>query len=183
MRLYHTSDREIRDPDIHRGRKNADFGAGFYLTPDKDFAGNWARERTAGSIFVNVYELDTAGLNVKTFGKDGEWFRFIFQNRNRWPGASEECDVIAGPIACDTLFETYGIITSGLLTENQALELLSVGPEYTQVVIKTGAALRNLKWIGSYTLSAADIESAKNNYRQMSESFDREFSEKLDSFD
>ena len=36
MILYHTSDREIRKPDIHHGRKNADFGWGFYLTPDRD---------------------------------------------------------------------------------------------------------------------------------------------------
>ncbi len=38
MRLYHTSTVEIRQPDIRRGRKNADFGQGFYLTPDRAFA-------------------------------------------------------------------------------------------------------------------------------------------------
>lgn len=43
MRLYHTSSVEIREPDITRGRKNADFGQGFYLTPDTDFARRWAR--------------------------------------------------------------------------------------------------------------------------------------------
>ena len=42
MRLYHTSNVEIRLPDIRRGRKNADFGQGFYLTPDLDFARRWA---------------------------------------------------------------------------------------------------------------------------------------------
>ncbi|MCR4895372.1 MAG: DUF3990 domain-containing protein, partial [Lachnospiraceae bacterium] len=36
MILYHTSDREIVHPDIHYGRKNADFGWGFYLTPDRE---------------------------------------------------------------------------------------------------------------------------------------------------
>ena len=34
MILYHTSDREIVYPDIHHGRKNADFGWGFYLKPE-----------------------------------------------------------------------------------------------------------------------------------------------------
>ena len=29
MKLYHTSKTEIRNPDIHHGRKNADFGWGF----------------------------------------------------------------------------------------------------------------------------------------------------------
>lgn len=32
MLLYHTGYQEIREPDIHHGRKNADFGQGFYLT-------------------------------------------------------------------------------------------------------------------------------------------------------
>ena len=32
MRLYHTGHMEIRNPDIHRGQKNADFGQGFYMT-------------------------------------------------------------------------------------------------------------------------------------------------------
>ncbi|MBQ1368748.1 MAG: DUF3990 domain-containing protein [Firmicutes bacterium] len=38
MRLFHTSNMEIWEPDVVRGRKNADFGQGFYLTPDLDFA-------------------------------------------------------------------------------------------------------------------------------------------------
>ncbi len=33
MRLYHVGDRAIPEPDVHYGRRNADFGQGFYLTP------------------------------------------------------------------------------------------------------------------------------------------------------
>jgi hypothetical protein len=33
MRLCHTGSVEIKSPDIYLGRKNADFGQGFYLTP------------------------------------------------------------------------------------------------------------------------------------------------------
>ena len=45
MILYHTSDREIRNPDIHYGRKNADFGWGFYLTPDRVLASGGNRQK------------------------------------------------------------------------------------------------------------------------------------------
>ena len=38
MRLYHTGYEEIREPDIHHGRKNADFGQGFYMTANEEFA-------------------------------------------------------------------------------------------------------------------------------------------------
>ena len=57
MRLYHTGDREIKTPDITMGRRNADFGPGFYLTPDRDFAYRWARENAV----VNEYELEERG--------------------------------------------------------------------------------------------------------------------------
>ena len=54
MILYHTSNQIIEHPDIHHGRKNADFGWGFYLTPDREFTYRWARENAV----VNEYELD-----------------------------------------------------------------------------------------------------------------------------
>lgn len=54
MLLYHTSDIEIRRPDIHFGRKNADFGWGFYLSHDREFTSRWARENAV----VNEYELE-----------------------------------------------------------------------------------------------------------------------------
>ncbi|MBR1440808.1 MAG: DUF3990 domain-containing protein, partial [Lachnospiraceae bacterium] len=52
MKLYHTSDREIREPDVHYGRKNADFGQGFYLTPDREFTYRWA----VADAVVNIYD-------------------------------------------------------------------------------------------------------------------------------
>jgi len=122
MILYHTSDRVIDKPDIHYGRKNADFGWGFYLTPDKDFTYRWARENAV----VNVYELDDEDLDVHTFVRDTDWFRYIFGNRRVRDNLTS--DVIIGPIANDTLFDTYGIITSGYLKDEDALRLLMIGP-------------------------------------------------------
>ena len=60
MRLYHTGLSVIQAPDIRHGRKNADFGPGFYLTPDKEFAYRWAEE---GAV-INEYELETEGLDI-----------------------------------------------------------------------------------------------------------------------
>ena len=60
MKLYHTGREEIREPDIRRGRRNADFGQGFYLTPDREFARRWA----GPDAVVNEYELDTDGNRI-----------------------------------------------------------------------------------------------------------------------
>ena len=47
MLLYHTGPVEIRQPDIRYGRKNADFGQGFYLTPNIEFAEKWVKTGSA----------------------------------------------------------------------------------------------------------------------------------------
>jgi hypothetical protein len=54
-------------------------------------------------------------------------------------------DVIIGPIANDTIYDTFGIITSGLLKDEDALKLLKIGPEYRQIVLKTERAVKNLR--------------------------------------
>ena len=45
--------------------------------------------------------------------------------------------MVIGPIANDTIFNTMGILSSGFLSPEEALELLRVGPAYTQVALKT----------------------------------------------
>lgn len=152
MILYHTSDREITAPDIRRGRKNADFGWGFYLTPDKDFTYRWARYNAV----VNEYEFDESGLVIQKFTRSIEWFEYIFNNRRLKDGI--EADVVIGPIANDTIFDTLGMITSGFLKPEDALSLLMIGPEYMQVAIKTEKAVSNLKFIRSEKIERANPE-------------------------
>jgi hypothetical protein len=143
MRLYHTSDREIRIPDIHYGRKNADFGWGFYLSPDREFIYRWAGKNAV----VNEYELDTTGLEIHRFTRDLDWFRYIFDNRRTKDSLT--ADVIIGPIANDTIFDTMGILSSGLLAPEEALDLLLIGPSYTQIALKTEKAASQLRWLSS----------------------------------
>ena len=81
MMLHHASYQIIREPDIHCGRKNADFGQGFYLSPAGDFAGRWARERRGEQVYVNRYALELSGLTVNRFMRDGARFDYIFANR------------------------------------------------------------------------------------------------------
>ena len=143
MKLYHAGKEEIRKPDIYRGRKNADFGQGFYLTPDREFACRWAYK----GYMVNEYELDLTGLNVKSFSREAGWYDYIFRNRR-----SEDtlrADIVTGPVANDTLYDTLGIISSGFLKPEDALALLQIGPVFTQTAVKSMKALQQLKWTGA----------------------------------
>lgn len=183
MILFHTSNKVIKEPDIRIGRSNTDFGQGFYLTPDESFAGSWARERTSSDIYVNRYELKTEGLKVKTFGRDAEWFGYILDNRRSRPDCLLGYDVIIGPVANDTLFETFGLLTSGFLTTEQSLKILSAGPEYTQVAIRTDAGAKALKWLDAEILSAESMAEARKEYERSKAAFDEGFEKAISGWE
>ena len=172
MKLFHSGRTEIREPDIRAGRKNADFGQGFYLTPDMDFAWRWASR----DAVVNTYELDLSGLCVQRFTRTEEWFRYIFNNRRAQD--SLNADVVIGPIANDTIFETFGIITSGYLSPGDALKLLMIGPEYTQVAVKTEKAAKQLQWISSAVVT--DVEKHKAALQNEQQEYQKKFAETLE---
>ncbi len=172
MILYHTSDREIRNPDIRYGRKNADFGQGFYLTPDRDFTYRWAGKDDV----VNVYDLDETGLDLHTFSRSAEWFQYIFDNRRMKDSLTK--DAVIGPIANDTIFDTLGIMSSGFLKPEDALKLLMIGPEYTQAAIKTEKAVKQLRFIKSEKIERITGEKRKLETDAYLEAFAQEL-EKL----
>ncbi len=124
MKLYHTGKTEIREPDINRGRKNADFGPGFYLTPDMDFAYRWA----GANAIANEYELDEEGLKIHRFHRDEDWFNYIFHNRRAVD--SLNADVV-------------------------------IGPEYTQVALKTKKAVQQLRWLRAEKITRLDETQRK----------------------
>ena len=57
--------------------------------------------------------------------------------------------MVIGPIANDTIFNTMGILSSGFLSPEEALELLRVGPAYTQVALKTEQAAARLRFLSA----------------------------------
>ena len=167
MKLYHTGNTEIREPDIRRGRKNADFGQGFYLSPDMDFAYRWAGK----NAIVNEYELDENGLYIHRFRRDEGWFDYIFNNRRAKDSLS--ADVVIGPIANDTIFETFGIISSGFLKTEDAMKLLLIGPEYIQAAVKTEKAVKHLRWIRSVRIEKTDGDLRKADQEKYQADFAR----------
>lgn len=179
MLLYHAGFKTIKEPDIHYGRKNADFGQGFYLTSEEEFAHRWAGERKGEETIVNTYELDTDGLVIKRFERDGEWFEYIYGNRN---GKADvlKADVIIGPIANDIIYNTNGIVTSGFLKPEEAMQVLMVGPEYRQIVIKTEKAVEQLKWLDSKVLSHEEIMGYKKTLMTEETEYQKLLAEKLE---
>ena len=121
--------------------------------------------------FEQLSEEEKKAISLKW--ADEDWFNYIFHNRRVRDGLS--VDVVVGPIANDTIFETLGIISSGLLSPADAMKILMIGPEFTQVVIKTEKAASQLKWIRSEKITKLD-----EAYRRAEqEKYDAAFAEVL----
>ncbi len=179
MRLYHACNEVIQNPDVHYGRKNADFGQGFYLSDDLEFSKRWAKERRGMDTVINVYELNPEGLSILALDRNAEWFDYIFDNRN-WKKDAHGEDVIIGPIANDTLYDVLGITTSGILNKEQSFQLLNIGPIYKQIVLKTAKASSQLQWIDAIILESKETEYYRNLVKQEEAEFQRLFAEEMD---
>lgn len=180
MRLYHTGFFKLPHPDVHYGRPNADFGQGFYLTADQDFALRWSRENPEKDTFVNEYDLNTEGLCILSLERDQQWFDYLYANRNFLPDQYAEFDVIVGPIANDTIYDTFGIITSGMLSKENSLKLLQVGPQYRQIALKTERAVKQLTWLSARELSHEEMQGYHETVRVEEAAFQEIFAKELE---
>ena len=179
MQLYHTGFEKIEHPDIHFGRANADFAQGFYLSDNREFSMRWARERKGKTTYLNEYKLDVTDLNIKHFERNEEWFSYLYHNRNGYRDTLPAYDVIIGPIANDTIYDIWGITTSGLLSKQQALAILTIGPLYEQIVIKTEKALSHLRFVRATALEHADIAAHRAVVAEEESAYRELVSEKL----
>lgn len=143
--LYHGSTNVVEHPLVHVGRKDLDFGQGFYLTELEAQAVSWAhtlqgRSKQKPSGFVNVYELtDEDAIKEKYLWKtfpayDREWLEFIVASR-RGMMPWKDFDVIEGGIANDSVIDTIDAYMSGLITADIALGQLAYRKPNHQICI------------------------------------------------
>ena len=151
--VYHTGFAIVQTPDLQFGRSNTDFGQGFYLSDDLAFAGRWAKARKDLSVYLNTYRLALDGLRIKRFRRDAAWYDYIYANRAGRPDKLTAYDAVIGPIACDTIYDTLGILTSGLIDKEAALKAYRLVPSYRQIVLKSTKAVSALEWVEARVIS------------------------------
>lgn len=173
--LYHAGFKIIEHPDLTIGRKNADFGQGFYMSDDIEFSKRWAKAHKDQTTYLNRYKIDYSNLSVKHFDRDEEWYEYIFKNRAFRRDSLESYDIIIGPIANDTLYNLAGITTSGLLDKEKSINILMLGPEYRQITIKTEKAVNALQFIEAVEIVKEEIAA----YRELVSIEERHFQEQV----
>ena len=142
MKFYHGSTVIVSAPLVGVGRRNLDFGQGFYVTDLEQQAISWAtRPLNAGKTkILNVYELDleeivAKGYHYRKFAAyDSEWLDFVIANR-RGEKAWDGYDIIEGGIANDRVFNTIELYDAGLISKEVALERLRFEQPNNQICI------------------------------------------------
>lgn len=102
MTLFHGSYIEIKTPLANVGRRNLDFGKGFYLTKVEKQAIN-------DNVKFKIFE----SYNL-------EWLQFVVNCRNGRDVYSQY-DVIEGGVADDKVIDTVEDYEKGIITAEQAI--------------------------------------------------------------
>lgn len=142
IELYHASTEPIPNPLCGAGRKNLDFGPGFYLTDVYDQAVMWANRRASERqqpAILNVYLLDRESMfkaaRVRIYDNyDKDWLKFIVACRKGEP-VWAEYDYIEGGVANDRVIDTVNLFINGLISEEGALKRLRYLKPNNQICI------------------------------------------------
>ena len=139
-----------------------------------------AKKRKGLDTIFNEYVLDESGLKIKTFERNEEWFNYITNNRQNKDDYLKEYDIIIGPIANDTIYDTYGALTSGMIPMDIVLKILCAGPQYTQIVLKTQKAVDSLKFISSHVIPYEELLNNASSVRKEEIEYQEEMSKILE---
>lgn len=142
--VYHGGVSMIQKPLAKLGRKNLDFGQGFYVTRRLIQAQEWALRTSRQQLtepIVNEYELDidsiaTHSRYLRFENYDSAWLHFIISCRQGYD-PSVEYDCVEGGVANDRVIDTVEGFLNGTVDEDHALVELSRHQPNNQICLLT----------------------------------------------
>ena len=167
MRVYHGSVVVVKTPLVSVGRRNLDFGPGFYLTKIKDQAEKWAmviasRKGRNVQPVVSIFQFDEdkakeEGIRFKIFAAyDMEWLNYVVSCR-QGKDYSSDFDVVEGGVANDNVIDTVEDYEKGVITAEQALGQLQYKKVNHQLCILNQSVIDNyLLFVSSYALESEE---------------------------
>ena len=139
MTLYHGSYLSVPNPLTGVGRRELDFGPGFYVTKLQEQAERWARRvcviRAVNTPIISSYTFDQDSLPAGTRilrleHYDQEWLDFIVDSRKGkqpWSGY----DIIEGGVADDRVIDAVEAYINGYAdVEHTLRQLVYHKPNY-----------------------------------------------------
>lgn len=145
--LYHGSYMSVPAPLTGVGRRELDFGPGFYVTVLRDQAERWARRvcviRALDTPTISTYEFDETLLladvrRLRFESYDQQWLDFIVSSR-RGEEPWKDYDIIEGGVANDQVIDTVEDYYAGRITAEQAIGQLRFAKPTHQMCISSQA--------------------------------------------
>ena len=166
--IYHGSNQIVEVPTFGIGKKNNDFGQGFYCTESNDLAKEWAVSSLHGG-FSNRYTLDTQYLNILNLNSPNytilNWIAVLVEHRVfaiKTPVARRAkqylidnfginvsaYDLIVGYRADDSYFDYAEAFINNAITVEQLAQAMRLGKLGEQIVLKSQFAFSKIQYEG-----------------------------------
>ena len=195
--IYHGSKQIVEIPTFGLGRKNNDFGLGFYCTESNDLAKEWAVSSLSDG-FSNRYTLDTEYLNILNLNSPNytilNWIAVLVEHRLfsiKTPIARKAkqylighfginvnaFDLITGYRADDSYFDFAEAFLNNAITVEQLSRAMRLGKLGEQIVLKSPFAFSKIRYEGFetaeknryYALRKARDDDANQTYLDIQE--------------
>ncbi len=166
--IYHGSEKIIEVPNFGQGRKNNDFGLGFYCTKNEELAKEWAVSSLKDG-FANKYTIDIEYMKILNLNSPKytilNWIAILVEHRLfsiKTPIAQRAkkylidnfsinvnaYDIIIGYRADDSYFDYAESFLNNSISVEQLAKAMKLGKLGEQIVIKSQYAFSSLKFEG-----------------------------------
>lgn len=195
--IYHGSEKIVEVPTFGEGKKNNDFGLGFYCTESEGLAKEWAVSSLRNG-FANKYTLDTEYMRILNLNSPEytilNWIAVLVKHRLfsiKTPVARRAkqylidnfsinvnaFDIITGYRADDSYFDYAESFLNNGISVEQLARAMKLGKLGEQIVIKSQFAFSRLKFEGFevaekeefYVLRKSRDDEANRLYLEMLE--------------
>jgi len=195
--IYHGSKQIVEVPAFGLGKKNNDFGRGFYCTQSGDLAREWAVSSLQDG-FSNRYSIDTEYLNILNLNSPDytilNWIAVLLEHRlfsiktpiarrakhyliDNFSVNVNAFDIVTGYRADDSYFDYAESFLNNGISVEQLAHAMRLGKLGEQIVIKSQYAFSKLKFEGFdvaekdifYVLRRARDDEANQLYLEMLE--------------
>ena len=195
--IYHGSRQVVEAPAFGLGRRNNDFGLGFYCTRSNDLAKEWAVSSLSDG-FSNRYTLDTEYLNILNLNSQDytvlNWMAVLVEHRlfsiktpiarrarryliDNFGVNVNAYDLVMGYRADDSYFDFAEAFLNNAITVEQLSCAMRLGKLGEQVVVKSRFAFSRIRFEGFevaqrdrfYALRKARDDKANQTYLDIQE--------------
>ena len=163
----------IGNIDINKGRKNNDFGQGFYCGESYEQSASFVENFENSSVYY--FSLDVTGLRSLKYAVDRDWMLTIAYFRgtlNEYKDSIviknlisrlEGVDYVVAPIADNKMFRIIDSFINGEITDEQCKHCLAATNLGFQYVLLNDNAISRLKMLECCYLSNEE----RNHYRKI----------------